>query len=60
MSKRCNGVKLSQMEGVNSRHESARLCRSGRNEIQTGKCVVINLSGRGDKDLNTYIDYFKL
>jgi tryptophan synthase beta chain len=22
--------------------------------------VVINLSGRGDKDLNTYIDYFKL
>jgi hypothetical protein len=21
--------------------------------------VVINLSGRGDKDLNTYIDYFK-
>jgi hypothetical protein len=22
--------------------------------------VVINLSGRGDEDLNTYIDYFKL
>ena len=22
--------------------------------------VVINLSGRGDKDLSTYIDYFKL
>ena len=22
--------------------------------------VVISLSGRGDKDLNTYIDYFKL
>jgi tryptophan synthase beta chain len=22
--------------------------------------VVINLSGRGDKDLQTYIDYFKL
>jgi len=22
--------------------------------------IVINLSGRGDKDLNTYIDYFKL
>jgi tryptophan synthase beta subunit len=22
--------------------------------------VVVNLSGRGDKDLNTYIDYFKL
>jgi tryptophan synthase beta chain len=22
--------------------------------------VVINLSGHGDKDLNTYIDYFKL
>jgi tryptophan synthase beta subunit len=21
---------------------------------------VVNLSGRGDKDLNTYIDYFKL
>jgi len=22
--------------------------------------VIISLSGRGDKDLNTYIDYFKL
>jgi len=22
--------------------------------------LVVNLSGRGDKDLNTYINYFKL
>jgi tryptophan synthase beta chain len=60
MSKRCNGVSNYLKWKANSLIESACLCRSRRNEIQTEDIVVINPSGRGDKDLNTYIDYFKL
>ena len=30
------------------------------NSVARNDVVVINLSGRGDKDLNTYIEYFKL
>ena len=29
-------------------------------EVSSDEIVVFNCSGRGDKDLDTYIDYFKL
>ena len=55
------GLTLSQMEGVIPAIETAHAfavldVRSfGPEEV-----LVFNCSGRGDKDLNTYIDYFKL
>jgi tryptophan synthase beta chain len=55
------GLELSQLEGIIPAIETAHAFALfeqrpfGPNEI-----VVVNLSGRGDKDLNTYIDYFKL
>ena len=55
------GLQLSKMEGIipaiESAHAFAALEVMKFNEDQV---VVINLSGRGDKDLQTYIDYFKL
>jgi tryptophan synthase beta chain len=61
MIKRCNGVKLSQMEELIPAVKVHAFAVSGRNEIKPGNVVVIDIfSGRGDKDLNTYIDYFKL
>lgn len=55
------GLQLSKMEGIipaiESAHAFAALEVMKFNEDQV---VVVNLSGRGDKDLQTYIDYFKL
>jgi tryptophan synthase beta chain len=28
-------------------------------DIQPGQVIVVNLSGRGDKDLDTYIEHLK-
>lgn len=55
------GLTLSQMEGIIPAIETAHafavldLRSFGPEEV-----LVFNCSGRGDKDLNTYIDYFKL
>ena len=55
------GLTLSQMEGIIPAIETAHafaaldVRKFGPEEI-----VVFNCSGRGDKDLATYIDYFKL
>ncbi len=55
------GLLVSKMEGIIPAIETSHAfaifeSRSfGKEEV-----VVVNLSGRGDKDLNTYIDYFKL
>jgi tryptophan synthase beta chain len=55
------GLKLSQMEGLIPAIESAHaFAVLDRKKFKPTDIVVINLSGRGDKDLNTYIDYFKL
>jgi tryptophan synthase beta chain len=55
------GLKLSQMEGLIPAIESAHaFAVLDQKQFKTSDVVVINLSGRGDKDLNTYIDYFKL
>ena len=55
------GIKLSQMEGLIPAIESAHaFAVLDEMKFKPEDIVVINLSGRGDKDLNTYIDYFKL
>ncbi|HSN49295.1 MAG TPA: tryptophan synthase subunit beta [Flavobacterium sp.] len=55
------GLKLSKMEGLIPAIESAHaFAVLDQKQFKPTDIVVINLSGRGDKDLNTYIDYFKL
>ena len=55
------GIKLSQMEGLIPAIESAHaFAVLDEMKFKPEDVVVINLSGRGDKDLNTYINYFKL
>ncbi|TRX16248.1 tryptophan synthase subunit beta [Flavobacterium franklandianum] len=55
------GIKLSQLEGLIPAIESAHaFAVLDEKKFKPTDIVVFNLSGRGDKDLNTYIDYFKL
>ena len=55
------GLKLSKMEGLIPAIESAHaFAVLDEKKFKPTDIVVFNLSGRGDKDLNTYIDYFKL
>ncbi|NDP26821.1 MAG: tryptophan synthase subunit beta [Flavobacterium sp.] len=55
------GLQLSQMEGIIPAIESAHaFAVLEQKKFKPTDVVVINLSGRGDKDLSTYIDYFKL
>jgi tryptophan synthase beta chain len=55
------GLKLSQMEGLIPAIETAHaFAVLDQKKFKPTDIVVFNLSGRGDKDLNTYIDYFKL
>lgn len=49
------GFKLSQMEGIIPALESAHALAVLEKDNFEGKTVVINLSGRGDKDLSTYM-----
>ena len=55
------GIKLSKTEGIIPAIETAHaFAILDTKKFKPTDIVVINLSGRGDKDLNTYIDYFKL
>ena len=55
------GLKLSKLEGLIPAIETAHaFAVLDMMPFKPTDIVVINLSGRGDKDLNTYIDYFKL
>ena len=55
------GLKLSQLEGIIPAIETAHAFAIFESKTFKAKdVVVVCLSGRGDKDLNTYIDYFKL
>jgi len=55
------GMELSQLEGIIPAIESSHALAIFKNKNFTKEdVVVLNLSGRGDKDLNTYIDYFNL
>ncbi|MEN8123915.1 MAG: tryptophan synthase subunit beta [Bacteroidota bacterium] len=53
------GLELCKLEGIIPAIESAHaLAALDKIEFKKDDIVVVNLSGRGDKDLNTYIDYF--
>jgi tryptophan synthase beta subunit len=55
------GLELSQLEGIIPAIETSHaLAIFKTRKFKSEDIVVVNLSGRGDKDLNTYIDYFKL
>ncbi|PKP15115.1 MAG: tryptophan synthase subunit beta [Bacteroidetes bacterium HGW-Bacteroidetes-23] len=56
-----SGWKLSQTEGIIPAIETAHaFAVLDKKQFKSTDIVVINLSGRGDKDLSTYIDYFNL
>ncbi|WP_062059864.1 tryptophan synthase subunit beta [Aquimarina longa] len=55
------GLELSQLEGIIPAIESSHaLAIFNDKKFKPDDIVVISLSGRGDKDLDTYINYFKL
>ncbi|MFM8912073.1 MAG: tryptophan synthase subunit beta [Flammeovirgaceae bacterium] len=54
------GIELSRTEGIIPAIETAHaLAVLGKMELDSDDVVVINLSGRGDKDLETYIKWGK-
>jgi len=55
------GLELSEMEGIIPAIETSHsLAIFDKKTFKPNDVVVINLSGRGDKDLQNYIDYFGL
>ncbi|WP_298264251.1 tryptophan synthase subunit beta [uncultured Lutibacter sp.] len=55
------GIELCEFEGIIPAIESSHaLAVFNTKKFKKTDVVVLNLSGRGDKDLNTYINYFKL
>ncbi len=55
------GYLLSQLEGIIPAIETSHaLAIFEQKQFLSSDIIVINLSGRGDKDLDTYINYFKL
>ncbi len=55
------GLNLCKKEGIIPAIESSHaLAVLDKRNFQSDDIVVINLSGRGDKDLNTYIKYFDI
>ncbi|TDQ30792.1 tryptophan synthase subunit beta [Zeaxanthinibacter enoshimensis] len=55
------GRLLAKLEGIIPAIETAHaFAIFDKRKFKKDDLVVINLSGRGDKDLQTYIDYFKL
>jgi len=54
------GIELSRLEGIIPAIETAHALAALRSlEFAQGDIVVVNLSGRGDKDLETYIKWGK-
>jgi tryptophan synthase beta chain len=55
------GLELCQLEGIIPAIESSHaLAIFEQKTFNPNDIVVVSLSGRGDKDLDTYINYFKL
>lgn len=55
------GLELSKLEGIIPAIETSHaLAIFKERKFNPDDVVVVNLSGRGDKDLQNYIDYFKL
>jgi len=53
-----SGIELSRLEGIIPAIETAHaLSALNQLEFEKGDVVVLNLSGRGDKDLDTYINW---
>ena len=51
---------MSRVEGIIPALETAHaLAALDKMDIKEGQVIVVNLSGRGDKDLETYIDNLK-
>ncbi|MEQ6166342.1 tryptophan synthase subunit beta [Ekhidna sp. MALMAid0563] len=54
------GVELSKLEGIIPAIESAHaVAVFGNRQFEKDEVIVVNLSGRGDKDLETYIKWGK-
>ena len=54
------GIMCSRLEGIIPAIETAHaLAALEKQEMQPHEIVVVNLSGRGDKDLETYIRWGK-
>jgi tryptophan synthase beta chain len=55
------GLELCQLEGIIPAIETSHaLAVFDKKQFNTNDIVVVSLSGRGDKDLETYINHFKL
>ena len=55
------GLELAKLEGIIPAIETSHaLAIFETRKFEKEDIVVVNLSGRGDKDLNTYIEYFNL
>jgi len=55
------GLELSKLEGIIPAIETSHaLAIFSQRKFNPADVIVVNLSGRGDKDLNTYINYFDL
>ncbi|MEC7262217.1 MAG: tryptophan synthase subunit beta, partial [Bacteroidota bacterium] len=55
------GLGLCKLEGIIPAIESSHALAIFKDrKFKENDVVVVNLSGRGDKDLQNYIDYFKL
>lgn len=55
------GLNLSRLEGIIPAIETSHaFAVLDKKEFKKNDILVFNCSGRGDKDLDTYIDYFKL
>lgn len=53
------GLAISKLEGIIPAIETAHAFAAlDQMQFNSNDIVVVNLSGRGDKDLNTYINYF--
>ncbi|QYA25543.1 tryptophan synthase subunit beta [Gramella sp. MT6] len=55
------GLELAKLEGIIPAIETSHALAIFKDrKFKEDDVVVVNLSGRGDKDLNTYIEYFNL
>ena len=53
------GLEVSKLEGIIPAIETAHAFAAFKYlDLKPNDIIVVNFSGRGDKDLNTYIDYF--
>ena len=54
-------LELTKLEGIIPAIESAHaLAMLPKLKFEKNENIVVTVSGRGDKDMNTYADYFKL